>query len=144
MRYFMEKYINIIEKRHPVSFRHRRMSKLIRASQFSPFAALTGFDDIIDESARVTLPFACPGCDLAYETERILNELICGGNKAECSVTYFVPDAKKSGGEYRIQSGRIIKYDEITGTVKFDGGVKINILSILNIEITGKSIICGA
>lgn len=137
MQQFMEKYNDIIYNRHPVSFRHRRMSKLIRASQFSPFAALTGFDDIIDESARETLPFSDPGCDLAEETGRILSELICGAVKAECSVTYFVPDSKKSGGEYRTERSRIMKYDEINGTVKFDSGVKINILSILNIEITG-------
>ena len=111
------------------------MSKLNRAAQFSPFAALTGYDEIIDEYARETLPFSEPGCDSAAETERILNDLIFGGLDAECTVTYFVPDARKNGGEYRTARGKIIRYDETTGDLTLSGGEIINIALIKSVRI---------
>ena len=48
------KYDDIINMDRPETGRHPRMSIENRAAQFSPFAALTGFDDAIDETARET------------------------------------------------------------------------------------------
>lgn len=48
----MEKYSGIIDHEHHVSTRHQRMSEMNRAAQFAPFAALTGFDDIIKETGK--------------------------------------------------------------------------------------------
>ena len=43
-------YQNIIDMPHHVSVRHAPMSMEQRAAQFSPFAALTGYDDRIREA----------------------------------------------------------------------------------------------
>ena len=47
-----KKYADIIEHEHHVSAKHPRMSQLDRAAQFAPFAALTGYEDMIDEAGE--------------------------------------------------------------------------------------------
>lgn len=135
-----EKYNNIVRFRHPVSAVHSPMPPLNRAAQFSPFAALTGFDEIIVESARETTPFAEPGSDLADENERILNQLVFGAEKNDCEITYYIPDAEKSGGKYRTACGKITGYDELTGKITLGDKSKINIYAIKNINIIGNNI----
>jgi hypothetical protein len=48
------KYDDIINLPHPTSTKHPRMSLYDRAAQFSPFAALKGHDDAIEDTARLT------------------------------------------------------------------------------------------
>ena len=63
----MQYYNEIIGMKHPVSIRHKAMPKLIRAAQFSPFAALSGFDEIIEESARESRAFGEPLCEIEID-----------------------------------------------------------------------------
>lgn len=99
-----DKYNDIINLPHHVSSDRRQMSMIDRAAQFSPFAALTGHSEAIDEVARFTenAPY------LDENTKDILNEklqLIADSliNEPIVSITYFKPDSKKSGGAYIIK-----------------------------------------
>ena len=96
------KYDDIINLPHPTSKKHPRMSRQNRAAQFSPFAALTGYDAEIREIARQTEKKK----QLSEDQWDILNEKIMELLKlphkpVRAVVTYFVPDPKKEGGTYR-------------------------------------------
>lgn len=96
------KYEDIINLPHPTSKKHPRMSRQNRAAQFSPFAALTGYDAEIREMARQTEKKK----QLSEDRWDMLNEKIMELLKlphkpVRAVVTYFVPDPKKEGGTYR-------------------------------------------
>lgn len=96
------KYEDIINLPHPTSKKHPRMSRQNRAAQFSPFAALTGYDAEIREMARQTEKKK----QLSEDQWDMLNEKIMELLKlphkpVRAVVTYFVPDSKKEGGTYR-------------------------------------------
>lgn len=106
------KYDDILHLSRPVSPKRARMSMIDRAAQFSPFAALTGYDAAIAETARLT--------DFRIELEdgakAALNEklrLLMGSAKTapEITVTWFLPDERKSGGTYVRTQGRVKKVD---------------------------------
>ena len=101
-------YEDIIHLPHHVSSVHPHMPVSDRAAQFAPFAALTGYGDVIKETARQT--DAKP--ELSEDEKEILDykiQLACGlsGEKPGVRITYFVPDEKKSGGAYHTAEGRI-------------------------------------
>lgn len=111
------------------------MSNYDRAAQFSPFAALTGYDDAVKETARLT--------DSKIELDEYeLQELNEKLNKiqdnlredAEVSITYFVPDKKKSGGSYKTISGIVKRIDEYEQLILMKDGTKIPIGDILEIN----------
>lgn len=96
------KYDDIINLLHPTSKKHPRMSRQNRAAQFSPFAALTGYDEEIREMARQTEKKKL----LSEDQWDVLNEKMVGLLKlphkpVRAVVTYFVPDSKKEGGTYQ-------------------------------------------
>ena len=98
----MEIYNDIIDIPHWEPLKHERMSLFERASQFSPFAALTGYDEMIDEEAREVDAQE----ELSDEDMEILNqqinrmaEMLENGETPEIIITYFVPDERKSGGK---------------------------------------------
>ena len=66
----MGKYDDIIHLPHPVSTKHARMSRIDRAAQFSPFAALTGYDAVITETGRLT----DSSVELDESRKEVLNE----------------------------------------------------------------------
>lgn len=106
------KYDDIIDLPHHVSKKHPQMSSLNRAAQFSPFAALTGHADAIQETARLTDTFV----ELDEDQKEQLNkqlQLIRENleQKPECEITYFQPDERKNGGTYVTIRGRIKKID---------------------------------
>ena len=94
-------YEDIINLPHPVSKNHPQMPLRDRAAQFAPFAALTGHDAAIKETARLT----DERLELSEEVIAQLNEKINIirnniGIEQNVSITYFIPDAKKAGGSY--------------------------------------------
>ena len=95
---------------HHVSPRRSRMSDWDRAAQFSPFAALTGYDATVRETARLVgrrTILAEDGCEeLDRKHRRLLEHL---SERPEITVTYFVPDLRKEGGEYVTVTGRLEK-----------------------------------
>lgn len=129
-----ERYKDIINLPHHVSDKRPCMSNYERAAQFSPFAALTGFDDEIDEAARLT--------DSRPElTEDELNSLdaaiqqISELDKPLITVTYFVPDVNKSGGAYRIYTGNLRFLDIGEGRLKFVDDTVILLGDVVEIKI---------
>ena len=106
-------YDGIINLPHPVSKKHPQMPLRDRAAQFAPFAALTGHDAAIKETARLT----DERLELSEEAIVQLNEKINIirnniGIEQNVSITYFIPDEKKAGGIYVVCSGVVKKVDE--------------------------------
>ena len=129
----MSKYDDIINLPHHRSKTHPHMALIDRAAQFAPFAALTGYGDAIDETARLT--DGRPDLDeqqLAELNERLLQ--IMAQPNAVVSITYFIPDEKKSGGRYEQAEGVIKKIDEIAKVIVMDGGEKIPLSDIIELN----------
>jgi len=129
------KYDDIITRPHPVSDRHARMTNYDRAAQFSPFAALTGFDAEISETARLTDAMA----ELTESRKEELNEKLRQlfaklSERPEITVTYFQEDLKKSGGAYITKVERLKKIDEYSNCLLLVDGTAVPIAHILNIQ----------
>lgn len=131
----MGNYDDMINLPHPISTKHPRMSMEDRAAQFSPFAALTGHEAAIAETARLT--DARPKLDESRKMElndRLQIILAHISLKPETVITYFVPDAKKAGGSYHRVSGTIKKLNEAAQTIVMENGTAIPLNDILEIE----------
>lgn len=131
----MNPYDDIINLPHHTSPTRRRMPLYDRAAQFSPFAALTGYDAAITETARLT----DKKIELDEYEKADLSERLCmiqdlKDERPEVSITYFIPDKKKSGGEYITVTGRVKKIDEHGRTVVMQDATKIPIDDILEIH----------
>ena len=102
------------------------MSMHDRAAQFSPFAALVGYDDAVAETARLTDSRLELTEDEMFELNANLNRLLDSlDERPQISVTYFVPDEKKSGGKYVEKLGVVRIYDSYAGELVFTDGVRI-------------------
>lgn len=129
------KYDDIINLPHHVSKTHVHMPAADRAAQFSAFAALKGYDDAVDETARITED----RIELDESEKVILNEKlhIIADNlssRPAVSITYFKPDEKKSGGAYITITGNIKKIDEYERELVLSDGAKIPIDFIIGIS----------
>lgn len=126
-------YEDIIGLPHHVSETRARMSMSERAAQFSPFAALSGYEDAVRESARTTQG----RIELAEDAQADLDEklrLAAANPGQEVTVTYFVPDGKKSGGRYAAAKGRIRRVDPVRGLLFLSGGERICMPDILDVD----------
>lgn len=131
-------YADIIHLPHHVSQNHPQMPMLDRAAQFAPFAALTGYDDSIAEAGRLTTERRELSEQEQNELNRRFDFLISRlKSSSEVDIVHFIPDERKSGGEYQsvtgsiktislpermitLNSGQVIHFDDIldiTGTV---------------------------
>lgn len=131
-------YDDIIDLPHHVSATRPQMSMMDRAAQFSPFAALTGYDAAIKETARLT----DQKIDLDdYEKEEINDkiQLITEhlGEDFEVVITYFQPDSRKAGGAYVDAVGIVKKIDEYDRVIILQDGKNIPIDDILDIDMSG-------
>ena len=108
-----ERYNDIINLPHYQSKKHPHMTNMERAAQFSPFAALKGYDDEIEEAARVTEEWFEQDESRLSLLNDMLNELKMHEKEhPEVTVAYFQEDERKSGGEYRTVTGNLKKVDE--------------------------------
>lgn len=120
------RYDDIIDRPHPNSYRHVRMSTRDRAAQFAPFAALTGYEAQVQETARLT-----DDQRELDDTERaMLNEKLRMlrdgvGEQAQVRVTYFLPDRRKQGGAYVTAEGEVRHVDEYARTLVMEDGTTI-------------------
>lgn len=113
-----EKYKDMLHRPHPVSATHPRMSLQDRAAQFSPFAALTGYNDALQETARLTDRFVELDEDRKQEIDRQIFYLQKHPlDTVPVKITYFVPDVRKDGGAYRALEGCVKKIDEATRSI---------------------------
>ena len=134
----MGKYDDIIDLPHFVSKKYPQMSMRDRAAQFSPFAALTGYDAAIKETTRLT----DRRVDLDDDVLQKLDEKMCvirkrldNGESVKIRITYFEEDLRKEGGRYLDLSGEIKRIDVYRNVVVFRNGDRIPIDDIMNIEI---------
>ena len=133
-----DRFEDIINLPHHVSTTRKRMTMEARAAQFSPFAALTGYDEEIEEAARLTEEQA----DFSYNEEKLnaLDRTIDYLQKhvsenVSVSVRYFVPDKRKEGGEYIVIQG-VFKYiDTSDRTFVLKDGRKISINDISDVRV---------
>lgn len=130
------RYDDIIDLPHHVSSVRPHMSLSDRAAQFSPFAALTGYHDAVEEAARFT--------DEKREADENSRAILDGKlqmiqetlpRSVEIMVTYFLPDTKKSGGAYVDVSGTVKKIDTYRRVLVLEDGLAIPIDDIWDLNI---------
>ena len=130
-----EEYSDIFDRPHHVSTKRAPMSRLNRAAQFSPFAALTGYDDLVAESARVTdRKMELCDDDLALLNEQLAYLQSHINEQPEVTIVYFEPDARKNGGEYREYTGKVKRVREYEEVVEMDSGLFIPFSDIASIS----------
>lgn len=130
----MNKYDDIIDLPHHVSKTRKPMSLYNRAAQFAPFAALTGYDDAIEETARLTETKV----ELSDELKNDLNQkinFIKNNIKVhpEITIKYFVRDNKKSGGIYKSLTSIIKKVDDFNKCFIFADNTNVYFDDIISI-----------
>lgn len=128
-------YEDIIDLPHHVSATRPRMSNIDRAAQFSPFAALVGYDAAVKETARLTDDWM----ELDENSKTILNEklhmvLEHAEMNPEIIITYFVKDTKKAGGAYVTTTGILKKVDTYEQMLVMRDGIRIPLADIFEIE----------
>lgn len=132
----MDNYEDIINLPHPVSKTHPQMSMMARAAQFAPFAALTGHNAAIEETARLT------------DSERELGEMEQGAlnmtmawlkehvdDHPFINITHFVHDARKAGGVFVQTSGNLKCIDTLSQEIIMTDGTKVPFRGIMEIDI---------
>ena len=130
-----KEYGDIINLPHPESRKHKRMSMKDRAAQFSPFAALTGHDAAIKETARLTDGFV----DLDESMKATLDEKLVLileklNERPMVTITYFLKDEKKVGGSYEVAEGWIRKVDFYERVIEMGDRSKILLDHVVDIE----------
>lgn len=133
----MGNYDDIIDLPHHVSSTRPRMPMIDRAAQFQPFRALTGYEDAVRETARLT----DRRIELTEEEkarldaalQRLMDSI---SSRPQVSVTWFQPDKRKAGGAYVTTTERLKKIDDLEGVLILLGGERIVIEDILDIQIT--------
>ncbi len=130
----MDNYSDIINLSRPVSKRPR-MTLEQRSAQFAPFAALTGYEGQVKETARLTNK----KIEINEELKEILNQKIQLIQKKikeqpKIEITYFIPDFKKDGGRYETICNIIQKIDIYTNEIIMLDGTRIDIDDIIDIQ----------
>lgn len=131
----MGKYDDIINLPHHVSPTRPQMPMSDRAAQFSPFAALTGYEDVISETARLT----DKKIELNEEALSILNRKFQAlteelKNEPDVIFTYFAPDQRKDGGAFVEIKGKIKKIEFFERLIIMKNGTKLIMDNIMDIE----------
>lgn len=129
------KYSDMIDLPNPTPTCRPRMSMIERGAQFAPFAALTGYDAVVAEAARLT----DVRLELSEDMKTMLNDkmqMILDNIESEpfITITYFVPDNRKSGGAYVEAHGIVDSIDEYERCIVMSDGAKISIDQIRAIE----------
>ncbi len=133
------KYDDIINLERPVSKRHPPMPIANRAAQFAPFAALTGYEAVIDEAARLTDRQIELDEDAKAEINRQLLALAArtdAGEPVQVELTWFEPDSRKSGGVYRTELVLVRRVDQSYHLLELSDRSLIEINRVLNVRMT--------
>ena len=131
----MDNYDDIKHLTRPQYDEFPPMSSFDRAAQFSPFAALVGYGDAVDESARLVGSRYELTEDQADELNSSLNRLIDNlDQQPEVRVTHFVPDERKSGGAYVEKVGTVRIFDSYSGELVFTDGDRIALADMAKLD----------
>ena len=135
MKESIEKYKDIINLPHHISKKYIQMSRYERAAQFAPFAALTGYEDIIEEEGRLTEDRIEINEEAKYVLDRkmqiLMNDVV---HMPFVSITYFIPDENKSGGEYVTIDERVKKIDVLKQIIITDKDTSIPVKEIVDMQ----------
>ncbi len=128
-------YDDILHLPHHVSQTHPQMPLAERAAQFSPFAALSGYEEAVAETARPTEQRRILSEEQEQQLGRLLHELRDEQRSGPAvALRYFEPDARKAGGAYREAEGRVRRVDELRGLLELHGGLSVPFGDILSLE----------
>lgn len=129
------KYDDIIHLPRHISKKHPPMAIADRAAQFAPFAALTGHDAAVKETARLT--------DERVELDEYMKDVLsqklqiieeCLEDHPEVEITYFQPDEEKKGGRYVSAISKVKKIDQYKRIVVMVDDTEIPIDEIIAID----------
>ena len=129
------KYDEIIDLPHHVSKTRPQMAMSDRAAQFSPFAALTGYDSAIKETGRLTdekIELGEESLTALNARYQMLMDVLAEG--PEVRITYFKPDERKAGGAYVTITGAIRKIDDFEQIIIMQDGTRIPMGDVLSLE----------
>ena len=130
-----DNYKDIINLPHHTSKTRPRMSVYNRAAQFSPFAALTGYDEAVKETARFTHEkVELDEYHIAMINDKINTALENKEQNLLLNITFFRPDRRKKGGEYLTVTGVVRRIDKVQHTLVLKDGTSIPINHIYDIE----------
>lgn len=131
----INKYKDIIYKPYVKNRNRLNMKNYDRAAQFSPFAALTGHSDAIEETARQTETEHCLDENVVEVLNIKLSRIIKRGyDNLPINIRYFLPDSNKAGGKYVCHFGSIKKIDDVEGFLLMDDGTVIYLETIIDIQ----------
>ena len=137
------KYDDIIELERPVSRKHPPMPMEERAAQFSPFAALTGYENVIQEAARLTARKLELDEDAKQEINRSLAVLAARtdppGGPVSVELTWFEPDGLKLGGEYMTRTVSVRRVDRAYRLLELEDRSVLEIDQLLNIRLDAEN-----
>lgn len=133
----LHRYDDIIRLPHHVSAVHPQMDRAARAAQFSPFAALSGYEDAIEETGRLTerrIELSEDEKALLDEKLKQLQQRIAEHPRAR--ITYFVPDVQKEGGSWVSVTGVVKRIDAVGHIILLQDGTAIPAGDIVEMEVT--------
>lgn len=131
-----EIYKDIINLPHHVSKKHPKMSLEARSAQFAPFAALVGYDALVHETARLTddkIEIDEEEKEIIDSQLQLVKEQI--SDRPKVTITYFVKDTRKAGGEYVTAEANVKKIDDYKNSIVMENGLEIPIEDILKLSI---------
>ncbi len=127
-------YEDIVDLPRPVSERHPPMPMIDRAAQFAPFAALTGYDEVIRETARyVDQPVELTD-SAREELDHTIRKLADGEGAPRVVITHYVPDGHKPGGCYVQTSGNLRRVDEYARALELVDGSRVDLDAVIALE----------
>lgn len=135
MKATSKKYSDIINLEHHTSKTRPKMSIENRSAQFAPFAALTGYEDMIEEDAR----YVDEKLEINEDLKDILDVKIIKlrkfiNSKPKVRVVYFEKDLKKDGGKYKTIYEKLIKIDDYNNKLVFENHLELNISDLIEID----------
>lgn len=133
------RYDDIIHLPHPTSSKRPRMPRANRAAQFAPFAALSGYEDAVSETARLTDRMIEPDEDSLALLNDQLHALMADPSRPEVLLTVFEPDEHKEGGAYLQIRGRIRRVDEAARTLILTNRTTLAMEQVLRIDFPNES-----
>lgn len=129
------RYDQIIDMPRHVSKRYARMDRLDRAAQFAPFAALTGYEEVIAETGRLTERRIVLDEDMKTILDSRLRQAL--STHRPVTITWFVADARKDGGRYMRVTSAIAKVDATRRTLTTESDTCIRLDDVIDIVEAG-------
>lgn len=128
----MDCYDDIINLSHYRSPNRKPMPMENRAAQFAPFAALSGHDEAIAETARIT----AERIELTNEEKLEVEKAVVRSYETHSTVTivYYCPDTVKSGGSYRQHTGIVKKIDAYEKSIRLTDGTTLKLEDLISVR----------